>query len=285
MRLALLFLVAGCAHGVPHAAHLTVARQNGSVRAIVHARVAGAPIDLLVDTGAVRSIVPIGFVRRHHLATRHFDAPDKVVDINGRSAEMVTLAHAPLQLEDGSKTSLDFLVNPDDHSEGPGILAPQDLLRAGQAMVIDLPGEQLRYESEAAALRPPSLKKLDYRGCLFEGPFSNHRLVTVSIDGVPAAMIVDTGAERTVLLRNNPALPTMQLHGTEREMRALSSVGGGVLADGIAVEFAAAAYRIEALVLPSTQPCAEGLLGADVLSRCTLVWGKSDLRASCRSDR
>ena len=99
-----------------------------------------------------------------------------------------------------------------------------------------------------------------------------------------ASMLIDSGAEHTVLARNNPALPTMAAHmGKRGAAQGMSSVGTGLVIDDVPVTFAGTTLQLRAVVLPASQICGEGLLGADVLHQCKIVWGRSSLWAACRS--
>jgi hypothetical protein len=171
-----------------------------------------------------------------------------------------------------------------------GVLAPQDLVRRGWALVIDLEHEELRYEPEDAALgrvrgEGGPLRELDFGGCLDEGFFErSHRIVGARVNGFAADMLVDTGAERTILARNNPALRSMLARtGDQGTAAGIASVGAGLLVPDVPIVFAETAFVTPVVVLPASQPCGHGVIGADLLRHCTVVWGWSKLWAACRS--
>ena len=96
-------------------------------------------------------------------------------------------------------------------------------------------------------------------------------------------MLVDTGASRTVLNRNNPALSSMMaVKGDRGQVLAVSSTGQGLLVQDVPVVFSETSFVLPVLVHPASQPCAEGAVGADVLRQCTLVWGSKSLWVACR---
>jgi hypothetical protein len=262
---------------------------GGGLRPFVRATVAGAPVRLLLDTGTFQSVLPARFAREHRLPRRTSAANLHMVDVNGRRTEVPYLPDVPVQFE-GESTggTIDFLMNPSLEAD-EAILAPHELVRPGTALVIDLAREEVGYEPEEAALgrlrEGSSLRKVEFRRCLDEGLFNRaHRLVSMTINGVRARMLIDTGAERTTLARNNPALPSMlSAQGVRGGSVGVTSVGHGILADEVPIEFAATAFLLPVLVVPASNPCWDGAVGTDVLRHCTIVWGWDDLWVGCRA--
>jgi predicted aspartyl protease len=299
MRVASIFVIAAigtaCAHSPPPALHSTrlvvVHTTSGGFRPFVRAKVAGETVPLLLDTGAIHSLLPGSFAKRHNLPTRESRASDaQFVDANGTVRWMPALPNVPVQFEgEASGGTLDFYLNPSDPTN-EGILAAQDLVRSGGALVIDLGREELRYEPEDAALtrvRAESsvpLREVDFQRCLLEGFFERaHRIVSTRINGVQAKMLIDTGASRTVLTRNNPALSSMMaVKGDRGQVLALTSTGQGLLVQDVPIVFSETSFVMPVLVQPVSQPCFEGALGADVLRQCIIVWGSKSLWAACR---
>ena len=282
-----------CAHRPPptfRATRLVVHRSTGGFRPFVRAKVAGELMTLLLDTGAYRSILPEGFARAHKLPKGSSNRAEHMVDANGNVVLMPLLPNVPVQFEgESSAGTLDFLMNTSAET-AEGILAPQDLIRPGWALVIDLEREELRYEPEEGALKrlsgePTRLREVDFHRCRMEGFFERaHRIVSTSINGVPAEMLVDTGASRTVLARNNPALPSMlSVQGNRHTTLAVTSRGPGLVVEDVPVVFSKTSFVLPVNVKPVSAPCGEGALGADVLRHCTLVWGWSSLWAACHA--
>ena len=86
---------------------------------------------------------------------------------------MPVLPDVPVQFEGESAGTLDFLMNSSGET-AEGILAPQDMVRPGWALVIELEREELRYEPEEGALKrlgggPSPLREVDFHRCLDEG--------------------------------------------------------------------------------------------------------------------
>jgi hypothetical protein len=244
---------------------------------------------LLLDTGALRSVLPAEFARKHNLARRSSVTDLHMLDANGNITVAPVLPDVPVQFEGESAGTLDFLMYPSGET-AEGILAPQDMVRPGWALVIDLEREELRYEPEEGALKrlggePSPLREVDFHRCLDEGLFERaHRVVSTSINGVPAEMLIDTGASRTVLARNNPALPSMlSAKGRLGTTSAMTSKGPSLLVDDVPVVFSETSFVLPLGVQPASMPCGKGALGADLLRHCTLVWGWSSLWAACHA--
>jgi hypothetical protein len=95
-------MIFGCAHRPPpplHSTPLLVQRSAGGFRPFVRAKVAGHPMTLLLDTGAMKSMLPSGFARAHNLATKTPGFDRLTEDSNGNVAQMPLLANVPVQFE------------------------------------------------------------------------------------------------------------------------------------------------------------------------------------------
>jgi hypothetical protein len=244
---------------------------------------------LLLDTGALQSILPWGFARAHNLVTKSDAFNRSTVDSNGRLVKMPVLENVPVQFDGESRPgTLDFLMSASEATDG-GILAPQDIVRPGWVVIIDLRREELRYEQQEVALKrlggdaSAPVQEIDFHRCHGEGLFErSHRIVTANINGISSSMLIDTGASRTVITRNNPALPSMLgVEGYRTTSRGISSTGSSLIVDNVRLEFSQLSFVLPILVNPTSDMCSDGALGADVLRHCTLVWGWSSLWAAC----
>ena len=61
------------------------------------------------------------------------------------------------------------------------------------------------------------------------------------------------------------------------------SVGDHLLLDEVPFGVAETTFVLPAAVLPASSTCFQGVLGADLLSHCLVVWGWDDLWMTCRS--
>jgi len=288
-------LVLGCAHKPPptlHSTRLIVRETNdGGFQPLVRAKVAGEEITLLLDTGATRSVLPESFARAHGFGREWRSSDERFVDAFGHTVAMQRLDGVPVQFEgEATAGTVDFVMNPT--AVPVAILAPQDLLRPGFAVVFDFPGGELRYESEADALKrllaePASrVRQVDFRYCIADGFFSKRRrVITASVNGTAAELLFDTGATNSTLSRNHPAVRALEnVPGRLLSVGAVTSTGETVQVDDVTLEFAETRHVIPVSIsLRSEYECGRGVLGADVLRDCTIVWGYDSLWASCRA--
>ncbi len=291
LALAVAASCSACAHRPPpplHTARLVVQRGAAGMRAYVKARVAGRPVLLLLDSGACQSIVPVNLLRGKGLEVGY--GGGWYTDANGTLFPTVSVSDVPVQFDgESAGGTMDLLATNALSDPETGIIAPQDLVRPGWALVIDLERGELSYELEEAALKRlgdgQPLRPTKAHSCLAEGLFEKcHRIVSTRINGIPAKMLVDTGAVTTALARNNPALPSMAaVVGNRGRTEGMASKGQHLMVDGVTIEFSEIPFRVPAMVLPASQTCWQGAIGADVLSHCTLVWGWDSLWAACRT--
>lgn len=280
-------LAAACAGAPPPLHHAPLhleERVPGALAAYVQLRVAGKAMRLKVDTGSMWNVIPAAFAQAQKLPRRPAPTGVFMVDANGNPAPLVYLDRVPVQFDGEAAGVLDFVQGVEDAPYA--LFSPQDMVRRGWAVIIDLRRGELRYEEEAAALQ-----RLRQEGPLEEAAFETcglfndaHRIVTVKINGVDARMAIDTGAECTLLARNNEALPSLlAAEGFRSKVAGVASIAQAVAVDEVPVEFGGISLRTPMLVTPARYECGRGLLGADVLRHCTLVWGKSQLWVSCRA--
>ena len=283
--------IAACAHTPPlHSARLDVQESQGACRVMVRVKVAGEPISLILDTGASANALPARFLRARGITPTSPGWADAYRDANGNVTYLATAHGVPVQFEgEAAGGKLDFVANPafDDF----GILSPQQLVSSGHALVIDMERAELRHETEEAAVRRVAaeagapLQELAYRKCSNEDMFREyHRVVSVSINGIPAEMMIDTGAARTMLARNNPAIQSLlERKGDALKTAGVTSVGTSLLLPDVPLQVAGTPFQLPVYVNRSPMDCGKGLLGADVLRHCVLVWGSSSLWAACRA--
>src|SRR5262249_51400177 len=157
-----------------------------------------------------------------------------------------------------SSGALDFLMTPSEATD-EGILAPQDIVRPGWALVIDLGNQELRYEQEEAALKrlggetSSPLREVEFHRCSNESFFErSHRVVTTNINGLSASMVLDTGASRTVLARNNPALRSMLgVEGYRSTSQGITSTGSILMVENVRVVFSQISFVLPVMVNPT----------------------------------
>jgi hypothetical protein len=104
-----------------------------------------------------------------------------------------------------------------------------------------------------------------------------------TVDGDHVEMMLNTGADLTTLARNNPALATMMRRkGSVGDVVGHTSAGKLLTVNDVPVEFASTTFVVAAAVSPASDTCSDGVIGADILRHCTLVWGWKSLWVACR---
>jgi hypothetical protein len=287
-----LFLATSCSSVPPfHALRMAALRPGGHTWPVIRAKVDGETVLLIVDTGSTDNILTPQFAQKHELTALGSSTAQRVVDAHGNVRQLAFIPGVSVQFE-GEQTPirLDFLRNVSSLApEVAGIIAPQELVRSGWALVIDVGGEELEYKAEEKVLAAWASAAVhgtpvDFHGCLREGFFEKgHRIVSVMINGVKVNMLLDTGAAGTVLFRDNPALTSMLAQvGSRRTSAALVSTSQSLVLDDVEITFAGTSLKLPVAVGPGQDVCFDGLLGADFLRHCELVWGASDLWATCQ---
>lgn len=65
-------------------------------------------------------------------------------------------------------------------------------------------------------------------------------------------------------------------------VNAMTSQGNSLIVEDVPVEVSQTSFLLQVMVLPASRVCGRGALGADVLSRCALVWGHGSMWTACR---
>jgi predicted aspartyl protease len=291
-------LAAAIAVSRPHAAGPVIALSyNANLAAIgfpspvLRATVNGQAVWFLVDTGASVHTLASWFATATHLGLH--DTKTTVVGSTGATSK--TRSAGPIQLETrdgGTITVRDALVADfpqtfaDQHIGG--LISPQLLAPAGQAVILNLSTPSLSFAPFDGALATlglaPSAATASAHVCPTGGPPPGRTYgASVTIAGITADMTTDTGATVTSV-------------GSTRVVRALTArsqqngrvegIGGGPQAAktvaGVTIVRGGAAKKADVVLGGTSAGCgADGLLGMDVLRGCTLVLGEKTMAWSC----
>ncbi len=266
----------------------------------VRARVGGMDVDLMVDSGVAVHVVEDGLAL--HLSLPRDEVPIAFEDLSGAStaagrpvepilaiagrevpARATVLASAPILGRVGVA----------------GLLSPPALARFGHPTVVDLRRGVLRVDDEELG-EGRDLAPEGGEPCEEEGTLGAVFVVRGLIEGVPARMIVDTGMPRSVLSRRSPAARALAarisraramdavdaaLGDHEAEPRRVGLVGVAehdVLPD-VALTVGELELRVDLDVGGERDVgCgADAILGRDVLNRCAIAFGRTELRGLC----
>lgn len=285
-------LAGGCAHKPPPVREvrleLVPGGGGGGPMPYVEPEVAGVPTRLLLDSGAFQSVVPLSLARERGLAVRSNSGDPLMVDASGRETRLGRLPGLSVRFQGSAEAgAVEFLVNPRPGS--PAVLATNDLIGPGQALLIDLGKGLLAGGTEAEVVErlraAPTAVEVPFEGCAGDGAFTDlHRVVTAQVNGVPARMMLDTGAERTMLNRNNPALETLLARrGGQGVTLGHGTSSSALLIDDVEVGLAGVAYPGSVIVAPASSRCWDGVIGTDVLRHCPMAWAEGSLWLACRA--
>jgi hypothetical protein len=290
-------LAASCAHQMPplHSTPLFMVDHEGASVALVRATLAGRETYLILDTGAVQSILPYGFVTATGLRPKKHG--NLYVDSNGYRTLLQVVPDIPVRFEgEAGSGPMDFQFGA-SLPDGFGIFAPQTLIASGWALTVDLIKGELRYDKEDVALQRlraagAVVQEVDFRRCKNEGLADKaHRMVKIAVNGFPMWVLLDTGASRTSLFNDNPAIDSMKgMKAKKEKTQGFTAVSAqSLIVDDIPVTFAGTTLKLRTALLPTDSgtaysdvvSCGKGILGADLLRHCQIVWGSSSLWASC----
>jgi predicted aspartyl protease len=245
---------------------------------LVHATIAGDSVLLLVDSGASAHVITGDVAKKLELAsqatsTNFFDAGGRKQGARTTDAAQVTidrwgrLPHGPL-----------FIV-PGDESYGAatsgisGLLSPQSL-DPTHSIVVDLQREEMRTVDDEMAADPFVFGAHDLGDTR---PCGNLYYVTALIEAQPVRMLVDTGADSTIIFGRTAAghrlrLRRMQMNEHVRGVSGL--IDSDVLLD-VRVRLGGLnqTRNVTIIEAPGDGCGAEGILGLDILRNCALLFG------------
>ena len=266
---------------------------------VVYGTVAGERVLMVLDTGASSHFVAGWFARKIHLPLRSLG--DVGTDHVGAEIAAYRIDKPELTIEGWGALpegpALATEVPPDFEKLGIGaFVSPQQLLSEdeGGAMELDLAHGELRTSSwgpaagsaAAAVLIEPGTA----RRCEDDGPGGGLAFV------VPAAiaeervrLLLDTGAQRSDLLASSEAGRKLAA-GSVPVGDPLFAVSGRIIGRqlrGTAVRAGSVAKTATVNLVEGTADATcprDGVLGMDVLRRCTLVFGSTPRRVSGRCE-
>jgi hypothetical protein len=254
---------------------------------LVHARIAGQPTLMLVDTGSFDHLLE-GWFARELQDAESSGKPAAVVDHANRKVAVERWTASSFAIDGwGALAPIRPLVTgdltPAPRALGIGaILSPQRLAR-GATVVLDFPaGEMVAMDEAAATARlaahPRSLGVALRCGASFA--------FSATVDRQDARLVLDTGSYTTDLRSTSP--PGRALGGRTSVSHDVYAIGGPVatrvLGDASLVVGALTA-RLDVPVVadrPQASRCvSDGVLGMDVLARCVVAIDEMKMRASC----
>lgn len=267
--------------------------RDGFPSPIVTLTIAGQRASFLVDTGAGVHTFARWFVEAARLPTQptsrtivgstgHENRVDVVADVSGTLSDGHTLRLAQAIVAD-------FPPIFEQHRLG-GLLSPQLLAASGEEAVLDLRAPRLTFRpmSPRAGARAAAGSGASPLVCTNrDSPFRNRLYRSrVLVEGLPADLLIDTGATRTVLSTQSSAakaLADRSVPGPETQ-----GVGGPVVrfrrVPSVAMERGGSSTSVAVTLGATSGSCGpDGLLGMDALKGCVLVLGESQFGITCEA--
>ena len=258
---------------------------------LVHATIAGDPVLLLVDSGASAHVITGDVARKLELAsqassTQFFDAGGRRQGARRTDAAQVTIDRW------GRLPSGPLFIVPGDEANGAattgisGLLSPQSL-DPKHTIVVDLQREEMRTVDDEMAADPFVFGAHDLGDTK---PCGNLYYITALIESEPVRVLVDTGADSTIIYGRTAAGHRLRLRRMQMNDK-VHGVAGAIEADVLQdVRFRLGGLNqtrnITIIEAPGDGCGGEGILGLDVLRNCALIFGSGPsprtLHVRCR---
>ena len=257
---------------------------------LVRVNLAGQSAFMLVDSGASAHVITQDVAHRLEVASKASGI--SFVDAAGRKQDARTTDASQVRIEGwGKLPSGPLYVVPGDGGRMSaigiaGLLSPQTL-DPSHTIVFDLSREEIHTIDDDQGADPFLFGPQDLgvtKAC------GNIYFVTAIIEGEPVRMLVDTGADSTLVYGRTAAGHRLRMKRMQHDSE-IHAVSGPVAADLLA----SVRMRVGALLLtrdmtiveaPGDGCGGEGILGLDVLRNCTLVFGSNapprTLNVRCR---
>jgi Aspartyl protease len=248
----------------------------------------------IIDTGASVSTFAAWFAEEADLGIHESTAT--AVGSTGANSKLRTTSAVSAVLENGIPIHFQQAIVVDfppifKANRLGGLLSPQLFAPKGRAAVLDLREPNLRFKSFDAAVSELGLTRMDATEephvCInHESQFIN-RLYQAQIfaAGSTAAMLVDTGATRTLITATSRIGQSIAQQSTEEQHS--QGVGGTVQTNrtvsDVRLSFVGQEFPLRSITIgaSSTDCGPDGLLGMDVLKSCVLVLDTARAAARC----
>jgi predicted aspartyl protease len=264
---------------------------------LVHGTVDGEPVWMLVDTGANSHVIASWVARKVGMPMRALG--DVGSDHTGRAVTAYTVERPSVAIDEwGALPQGPMLVTdvPEPIARiGIGaFVSPQQLAVAGDAVVLDLPGHEMRsapWDDAAKALdalpgheiAPSGVRLCEDTASAIKGLAF---VLPASVDGHGVDLLLDTGAHRTDLLTTSRAgkLLAGRARPSKEQMYAASGLVKTSLVRAAAVKIGEWSMTTDIDLVPGVADpvCPrDGVVSMDALASCTLLLGRKALRGRC----
>ncbi len=247
---------------------------------LVRGTLGGDSFLFLVDSGASRHVITSDVARKVELKSRASGVTFHDAAGRGQGARQTDASQIAIDRWGKLDPGPLFVVAGDENygqavSGVAGLLSPQNL-DLTHTIVVDLPREELRTVDEDQATDPFVFGPHDLGEVT---PCGSLYYVTAQIEGEPVRMLVDTGADITLVYGRSSAGQRLRMRRMQMGEH-IHAVSGNVESD----QLAAVRLRVGELLQTRDMTVVEshgdrcggeGILGLDVLRNCALVFGAS----------
>lgn len=252
---------------------------------LVDVIVAGHPTTMIVDTGASHHVIAEWLA--HEVSVPLTLLGDRATDHAGRPIKISRAENVSFSISGyGSLEVPLLLVTPlPDHLQHLGIggvLSPQLLAGEGHAVLLDFRGGFMSEEAPEDAARRldaagGALAITNVRACggATEGSVL---LVDTTIEGQPATLKIDSGAERSSLLQTSAAGKTLLARALAAKKTTTGLAAAGAFTAHTVEDSKIKIGDLETIVDINLDPgrsspscSSDGFLGLDILRTCTLL--------------
>jgi hypothetical protein len=250
---------------------------------------------LLVDSGVAIHTLAEPLLVRLHLSTSV--AKEQLTDTTETAREVRVAHEVVLPVVGGGELRLHAAVLTPlppgfERLNVVGIVSPQLLAEAGEAVLYDLRAPSLSVGPLDALLRESGATAVDaanVKVCADEIGDGKGGKVTVrvyglraSVGGKDAWMLHDTGAAISKVHEGSAAAAGLRPEGGATERGALGKPAGVPMAKAVPISFLGQARTLDVKIGPMPGGCVQdGLLGLDALSRCATVLGPDKVWMRC----
>lgn len=262
--------------------------------------IAGEPTLMLVDTGANSHVISAWMARRLGLPMKRLG--DVGTDHVGRAISTFRIEKPDMALEGWGALDAGPVLATEvpEAIERLGIgafISPQKLGEEGDAVLVDLPGAELRaawwdealYELSAAGT--PLVFGDHARTCEeTDGPIRGLAFVLpATVDGLKVELLVDTGAQHSDVFTSSGAGQRL-LPQSVVNKEPMYTASGKISARKLkSAKVSAGAFQVITDVdliqgSADTSCPRDGVLAMDVLRSCTLLLGRARIYGSCRPE-
>lgn len=259
---------------------------------MVHGKIGGEPTWMQVDSGASTHLVAGWLARRGGILSEGSGASLRDYASVGQVAQRADSRLVMIDRWGRLRPGPLYVVEQDEKNPsgraGVGALISPQLIDLDHPVIFDLAQRELRSGTPDDAARALAFRRVEItsktRAC------GGLYVASVTIDGRPTTLVVDTGAAVTNVLAGTRAAAALAGRSVDRGKRSYTVSRELAVRDVPAARVAIGDFAVttDVAITPAPSEFAgcgvEGLLGVDVLRACVLVFGlprPGALRISC----